>query len=263
MIRTWKGKARGVAAFAAMAMISLGLFAGQTTASTRDDNDDARRFHASLDPVPHRAGADNRSNVRGSSVFWLDENTLQVRLRARGLDSLPHAMHIHGHNHPEVAFCPEPEARNDLVSDGLIETVEGLEDYGPILVSFTKRGDTSPESALALDRFPVADEDGNLVYKRTFSIPRDVANRLGQFHIVVHGEDLNDNGEYGGRITALGAPLEAELPVACGEISRTQVDDDEDDDDEDEDDDDDDDEEDDDDEDEDEGSWSIAIFPWN
>jgi hypothetical protein len=38
-------------------------------------------------------------------------------------------------------------------------------------------------------------------------------------HVVIHGEDLDNNGAYGGRITALGAPLEAELPVACGEIA--------------------------------------------
>ena len=32
--------------------------------------------------------------------------------------------------------------------------------------------------------------------------------------------DLDGDGKYGGRTTALGAPLEAELPVACGELDR-------------------------------------------
>ncbi len=207
-----------------MAMVGAGLLVGQTGASADEATGTVRRFHASLDPVPHRPSADNGSNVHGSSKLWLDGTSLQVKLRASGLDALPHAMHIHGLGHPEVAFCPGREARNDLVDDGLIETVEGLEDYGPILVSFTTRGDTSPASALALDRFPIAMENGKLFYKRTISIPPDVANRLGQFHIVVHGEDLNDDGQYGGRITALGAPLEAELPVACGEIDRLRSD---------------------------------------
>ena len=219
--RARKGWGRAVSTVALMALVSAGLLVGQTGASADDGDDgDARRFHASLDPVPHRPSADNGSDVHGSSRLRLEGTRLRVRLRAMGLDSLPHAMHIHGLGHPEVAFCPGREARNDLVDDGLIETVEGLEDYCPILVSFTKRGDTSPASALALDRFPVANEDGKLFYKRTFSIPRDVAKRLGQFHIVVHGEDLNNDGKYGGRMTALGAPLEAELPVACGEIER-------------------------------------------
>ncbi len=227
--RARKGWGRAITTAALMSFIAAGLLAGQTGASADDDDRDGRRFHASLDPVPHRPRADNGSNVHGSSRLRLDGTRLQVWLRARGLDALPHAMHIHGLDHPEVAMCPGREARNDLVDDGLIETVEGLEDYGPILVSFTKRGDTSPASALALDRFPVANEDGKVFYKRTISIPRDVARRLGQFHIVVHGEDLNDDGMYGGRITALGAPLEAELPVACGEIDRGWSDDDDDD----------------------------------
>ncbi|MGI8616497.1 MAG: hypothetical protein ACR2L4_06925 [Actinomycetota bacterium] len=215
-----KGWIRAASAVGLMAVVAVGMLAGPTSASGGNGDGDKRRFRASLDPVPHSPRADNGSNVHGSSKLWLDGTRLRVKLQARGLDALPHAMHIHGHDHPEVAFCPRREARNDLVADGLIETVEGLEDYGPILVSFTTRGDTSPASALALDRFPVAKENGKLFYRRSISIPRDIASRLGQFHIVVHGEDLNDDGEYGGRITALGAPLEAELPVACGEIRR-------------------------------------------
>ncbi len=229
--RARKGWGRAVSSVALMALVSAGLLVGQTGASADDgDGDgDARRFHASLDPVPHRPSADNGSDVHGSARLRLDGRRLTVRLRARGLDALPHAMHIHGPNNPEVAFCPGREARNDLVDDGLIETVEGLEDYGPILVSFTTRGDTSPASALALDRFKAANDEGKLFYRRSFRIPRAVAKRLNQLHIVIHGEDLNNDGMYGGRITALGAPLEAELPVACGEIDRRRSDRDDDD----------------------------------
>jgi hypothetical protein len=36
--------------------------------------------------------------------------------------------------------------------------------------------------------------------------------------VVIHGEDLNNNGVYDGPTTGLGVPLEAELPVACGEL---------------------------------------------
>ena len=222
--RTRKVWGRAVSTVALMALVSAGLLVGQTGASAGEGDHEGRRFHASLDPVPHDPDADNGSDVHGSAGLWLDGRRLTVRLWARGLDALPHAMHIHGPNNPEVAFCPRAEARNDLVDDGLIETVEGLEDYGPILVSFTTRGDTSPASALALDRFKVANDDGKLFYRRSFQIPRAVAKRLNQFHIVIHGEDLNNDGMYGGRITALGAPLEAELPVACGTIRRVRSD---------------------------------------
>ncbi len=117
-------------------------------------------------------------------------------------------------------MCPGAERRDDLVDDGLIETAEGLADYGAILVSFTTSGDTSPASGLALDRMPVAKQNGLLKYKRTVNVPTGIASRLDELHIVVHGADLDGDGTYGGRTTALGAALEAELPVACGEIVR-------------------------------------------
>ena len=179
------------------------------------------KYQAKLKPVPHDPAADSGSNVRGKvNLLAREDGTLKVRLKARGTSAkLPHAVHIHGKDHPEVAQCPGADRRDDLVDDRLLETAEGLEDYGPVLVSFTTRGDTSAESILALDRFPVAKRNGLLKYKRTFSVPMSIASRLGDHHIVVHGEDLNEDGAYGGRTTALGAPLEGELPVACGEIN--------------------------------------------
>ncbi len=175
-------------------------------------------FGASLDPVPHDPAADAGSNVSGRAQLFRVGNLVSVRVRATGLSPLPHAMHIHGKDNPEVAFCPGADRRDDLVDDGLIETVEGLDDYGPVQVSLTTRGDTSTASTLALDRFPVANAGGVLNYQRFFAMPLEIASRLEAKHIVIHGVDLNGNATYEGRITALGAPLEAELPVACGEI---------------------------------------------
>jgi hypothetical protein len=65
-------------------------------------------------------------------------------------------MHIHDTDAGELSLCPGVERRDDLVDDGLIETVEGLSDYGAIQVSLTRSGDTSPASGLALDRFAPA-----------------------------------------------------------------------------------------------------------
>ena len=175
-------------------------------------------FGASLEPVPHDPAADAGSSVSGRARLFRIGNLVSVGVRATGLSPLPHAMHIHGKDNPEVAFCPGADRRDDLVDDGLIETVEGLDDYGPVQVSLTTRGDTSTESTLALDRFPVASADGVLSYQRIFRMPLEVSSRLEAKHIVIHGVDLNGNGAYEGRTTALGAPLEADLPVACGEI---------------------------------------------
>ena len=176
-------------------------------------------YNFDLAPVPHDSAADNGSNVVGTSQFTLRGRNLTVGLLATGLDALPHAMHIHGKDAGELAFCPGADRRDDLVDDGLIETVEGLSDYGGIQVSLTASGDTSPASGLALDRFATANVFGVLRYERTIKLPREVARDIAGKHVVIHGEDLNNDGVYGGRTTALGAPLEAELPVACGEIA--------------------------------------------
>jgi hypothetical protein len=204
---------------AAVGAASALTMAAPASAHPSDRGLGANTFQFGLSPVPHAAGADNGSNVSGTGM--LDQRGRQVtaRIRATGLDALPHAMHIHGKDNPEVAFCPGADRRDDVVNDGLIETVEGLSDYGPIKVSFTLFGDSSPASALDLGRFPVANAAGVLTYERRLKVSSDVARRLDDMHVVIHGEDLDNNGAYGGRTTALGAPLEAELPVACGKIS--------------------------------------------
>jgi hypothetical protein len=178
----------------------------------------ASDYTFALSPLPHDPAADNGSNVTGMSEFKLRGRQLTVSITANGLDPLPHAMHIHGKDAGELAFCPGAERRDDLVDDGLIETVEAIDDYGGIDVSLTTSGDTSAASALALDRFATANMFGVLTYERTIKLPLDVARNIEGKHVVIHGEDLDNDGMYGGRITALGAPLEAELPVACGEV---------------------------------------------
>jgi hypothetical protein len=214
---------RRTTVLAVLATVVATVMAGGAFASQLRGGPDM--YRASLNPVPHDPAADAGSNVSGKAKVWVtDANTVKVRVKARGLSpNLPHAMHIHGKEAAgEIAMCPGAERRNDLVDDGLIETVEGLADYGGILVSFTTSGDTSPASGLALERMPVTKQNGLLRYNRTFEIPTNLASRLDELHIVVHGEDLNGDGAYGGRTTALGAPLEAELPVACGEVKRTR-----------------------------------------
>jgi len=204
------------AAGAAGAMAVAGV-----AAAGHDDANMKQRHKAMLKPVPHDPQADHGSNVRGMADVMRQGDRVVVKLKARGLSpNLPHAVHIHGKDAGELALCPGGNRRAGTVDDGLIETVEGVPDYGPVQVSFTTRGDTSEKSVLALDRFPVAFRDGKLSYERSFLIPSAIPQRLEEKHIVIHGDDLDRDGKYGGRTTALGAPLEAELPVACGELHR-------------------------------------------
>jgi hypothetical protein len=221
----WKGSlmltnhGRRFPAISALACVAA--LAAPAAASAHGDGNGigAHDYAFSVSAVPHDPAADNGSDVSGSSEFKLRGRQLTVSIVATGLDALPHAMHIHGKDAGELAFCPGAERRDDLVDDGLIETLEGLSDYGGIQTSLTTSGDTSPGSALALDRFASANVFGTLRYERRIKVSSAVARNLADKHVVIHGEDLDNDGVYGGRTTALGAPLEAELPVACGEVT--------------------------------------------
>ena len=211
MRRTAKVAAVGVAALVALP--------GTASADRSAAGDHpARHFVATLRAVPHDPAVDGGSDASGqASLLVRRGNLLTASIEAAGLSPQVHVMHIHGAE--QAAFeCPGPDRRDDRLDDGLIDTVEGLPDYGPVVVSFTTSGDTSPDSTLAVDRFLAAGPDGRIEYRRTFDIPTGIAANLENQHIVIHGHDIDGDGAYGGAITPLGVPIEAELPVACGEI---------------------------------------------
>jgi hypothetical protein len=171
-------------------------------------------FQADLEPL-------NNSGASGTANLALEGDQLTTDIASEGLaPGLPHAQHIHG---LEQAMSECPTILNDQNGDNLVNTTEGEPSYGPILTSLTTEGDTSPESALAVDRFPVANEDGTLTYGRTFGVPANVADRLEEFAIVQHGVDLNGNGVYdeeaaGPSDLDPSLPQEATIPANCGVI---------------------------------------------
>jgi hypothetical protein len=164
----------------------------------------------------------NRSGAEGHAILEKEgTKKLETEIHSHGLAAkLPHAQHIHGFK-KAVSECPTLAASG---SDNLITTAEGLPSYGPIQVSLTTRGDTSPNSALAVDRFPVANAKGSVEYERTFSVPSNVAKNLGKKVIVQHGVDLNDNGRYDFQAAGKSEldpslPQEATIPATCGVIN--------------------------------------------
>ncbi len=173
-----------------------------------------RFFTADLNPL-------NRSGADGHALIQKDGRKLDTQILSTGMaPKLPHAQHIHGFKQA-VSECPTLAASGD---DNLITTVEGQPSYGPIQVSLTTRGDTSPNSALAVDRFPVANAKGTVEYERTFSVPANVAKNLGKKAIVQHGVDLNDNGKYDFKAAGKSEldpslPQEATIPANCGVIN--------------------------------------------
>ena len=194
-----------------------------------DDHDDMNMDHGMMDmvrvkgeSVPHNSDASGNSKAEADVSLVRDGDYVTVTVTGkRSAPGLVHAQHIHG---PGLHECPTIGA--DANHDGLIDTSEGLPDYGPIVVSLTTTGDTSPKSGLAVDRFPVADANGNYTYERKLhvgdEIPMAIADHLTDFHVVSHGIDTNHNGAYdfskGPSDLDPTLPQEATVPASCGLI---------------------------------------------
>ncbi len=216
------------ALLAAASVIALAtLFASGASANNSDSQHGQQStgqhaFHDSLDPVPHDPEASGHSHTNAhSTLVRAGDFVLAIVHVNDAAPGLVHAQHIHGIG---MHMCPDISA--DADHDGLINTSEGQPDYGPIVVSLTTTGDTSPGSGLAVSRFPVADSSGSYTYVRRLQvgtdIPQAVADNLASFHIVVHGIDTNHNGMYdfskGPSDLDPTLPQEATVPAACGLI---------------------------------------------
>lgn len=194
---------------AAISVAGLGLLVPATGASAGKGS--TTRV-ATLSPL-------NNSGVTGTASAEVTHNQLHVTYDAAGL--LPNAVHaVHIHFGKTAAHeCPE---QTDDGGDGQLTTGEGLPFYGPVAVSLTNTGDTSPASVLALDRYSDA-SDGTLTYDRSgIKTKGSVAKAIaaGQGVVVIHGVDYNDNGIYdtGAGTSDLDPSLPAEATdlAACG-----------------------------------------------
>jgi hypothetical protein len=162
----------------------------------------------------------NNSPVKGRAEVVVEGRNLQVSVDARRLlKAMPHAQHIH---FGQQARNECPSVRDDDNHDHRLNTVEGTPAYGPVRVSLTKRGDTSPASTLAVDRFPTAPES-HIHYNRDIKVGSTLANKIakGKAVVVIHGIDYNGNGKYDFRGAGKSEldpalPAEATDPVTCG-----------------------------------------------
>jgi LPXTG-motif cell wall-anchored protein len=164
----------------------------------------------------------NGSGATGNATVTVNGNQATVEIQSQGLTpGQPHAQHIHigGQN-----VCPPPSADTD--GSGAISVAEGQPFYGAIKIALTETGDISADSGTAVDRMPVADENGNLSYSRTFALPDGVSpDQLASGVIVQHGIDFNGNGEYdasaGQSSVDPSLPFEGTVPADCGELAAT------------------------------------------
>ncbi len=177
--------------------------------------------NANLAPV-----ALNGVDGSGTAMVQVRGTTLTVTMAASGLlaDS-PHAAHIH---FGADARHECPAATDDASKDGTLTTTEAAPAYGPIVVSLTKTGDTSPDSALAVDRFDTA-PGGKISYERgSIEVDPAAAQAIvdGKSVVVIHGVDHNHNGSYDGDTKSdLDATLPAEAtdPALCGVLAAAPV----------------------------------------
>jgi hypothetical protein len=211
----------GIAATAAAALLTVTAGAAH---AAHDSNPSAKvgKYTYALTAVQDSDVTQASGSTRITS---LPNGKVQVKVEAWGVSPLvPHAMHLHGFETMPDMGCPGPGADTD--GDGYVSVPEGAPFYGGILASLTTTGDTSPGSALALDRFPVADANGYLSYSRTFTNAAAFEN-ADTVQVVVHGIDVNENGMYdldGAGEAPLapgsGIPFEATMPVLCGGIAN-------------------------------------------
>jgi len=184
----------------------------------------------------------NGSGASGTATAVVGNKMVKsIEVQAEGLTpNAPHAQHIH---YGQQAQNECPTLALDANHDGRLTTVEGIPAYGPVVVSLTTTGDTTPASLLAVDRFPVA-KDGSYEYQRKNIKFTDVAGtgsagkdgtgtakdiakaiRDGEGVVVIHGIDYNHNGKYDlGKVGASELdpklPAEATDPAACGVLER-------------------------------------------
>jgi hypothetical protein len=230
--------ALGGSAVALLAAASLSAVPAQAHDDHGDtgDHDNSVTLTAELTEL-------NGSGASGTATAVVSGKMIKsIEVHAEGLTpNAPHAQHIH---YGQQALNECPTLALDKNHDGRLTTVEGIPAYGPVVVSLTTTGDTTPASLLAVDRFPVA-KDGSYDYMRKNIKFTDVAGifrgkgvkgtakdiaeavRNGEGVVVIHGVDYNHNGKYDlGKVGASELdpklPAEATDPAVCGVLESQE-----------------------------------------
>jgi hypothetical protein len=201
-------------------LVGMMLFAPSAVATgDHDSHAHDHEVEADLDPIP---GSGVHGGGEAEVEFDRHGQISEFDVEAYGLlADHPHAAHIH---FGEQARHECPTLADDTNDDGHLNTTEGAPAYGPIALSLTTEGDTSPASALAIDRFDTA-TNGTIDYERRaelFELDREIAEAIaaGKGVVVIHGVDYNGNGTYdfdaGVSDLDPSLPTEATDPAMCG-----------------------------------------------
>ena len=185
----------------------------------------------------------NNSGVDGRAILTVDygksksteDDRLTVRIIAEGLDEGVHIQHMHGFETGQDAVTPDKD--DDTDQDGYVELLEGIPDYGGILLNLDNED----------GNFPVTvGPDGSFRFKQTYHLGGDDAHashagdavttfdKLGLNHLVIHGMRVPEGagagtpGEVGttepmGSIAFDQDTYKEVLPVAVAEIDRMSL----------------------------------------
>ncbi|MEQ8233755.1 MAG: CHRD domain-containing protein [Gammaproteobacteria bacterium] len=170
----------------------------------------------------------NDSGMNGTGILTLDTdaNTLAVDFAISGVETgVDHGMHIHGRfdgsGNPMQSVVPTPS--DDADGDGYVEVLEGLPQYGDILLPFLPQS-TDNGVIEYVDIFDLNDSDTLMspVSGENYDIADLLPLNLREF--VIHGMSVpggvgaGTEGEVDGT-----AGYKALLPIGAGEIAPSPV----------------------------------------
>ncbi len=181
-------------------------------------------FFAELDPL-NNAGFEGKA-VEGAALLALNGDQLTVITVATGVEpGQVHPQHIHGFEDGREGNIPDISLDDDR--DGIVETEEGQDAYGPILLDLTSppgsglSGFPTPEgdSFVFVETYDLSDPSskpmGDLVLETEAGADVPLTNRV----IVLHGETLLEGQGEGTGFSADGTPgYKPLIPIASGEI---------------------------------------------
>lgn len=182
---------------------------------------------ASVYKVEFEGVGNNEPSAAGGGTIIQKGAQIRVNVHADGLDAGTHLSHVHGLLSTNNT-CPTLAADGGTVEDGFVDLAEGALAYGPILI------DLMPSSGTAFGYSRTFDETNDPLGINPSGVPLDEIGSLEQFHIVVHGVDVDGDGDLDGqkdvngdgRIGDSGNPVidltevafELSMPALCGDI---------------------------------------------
>ena len=223
----------GIFALTTTLLVTQSVFAGGGTDGGQGGTGSTEVLKTMLKPLNARQTLTGRQS--GNAVVRIKGDRITVQIRASGLDpSIMHMAHIHKGDR-----CPS-QTRDDANRDGVLDVIEGVPAYGPVLVNFG--ADISSLAASAKGGTPMANAAGVVNYKGSgsySSLVNDLHDRaamapgtgIGKLApgedfmpemgvIVVHGIRAQKSLPAGTQ-TLTGLTPQMSLPVLCGRLYRS------------------------------------------